>query len=855
MSFKRRQDTTTLLPKSLRDQIESKEQESHSQQSFRHGKTSRKQQRILNKTVKKERKTAYFAHRLKRKGFVDDAAQNDQPPPKRRKIHGDEFKEVQNKQKNVSKVSSKGKEGSKPDKKVHQTVISSKSKTSIKANSMVPPSQVDIDEDREIAWLEYKLGISQKEKGKSLDRILQKDGLDDLLDGLDDLFMEQSESEEDGLGEENEIGYDEGSEMESNTEEGDGDEIEDEDEDEDVKELATTAEKVFEAPSDDDAKSDETGTSSDKMPNPPESLKATNYVPPHLRQASSDEQARRMRVLRQLKGLMNKLSESNLATVLSSVEDIYRQHPRNDITTCLTSVVIESISSNASLLDNHISLNAAFVACLYRAIGIEFAAYFVQEIVTAYDNVYQMTEERTTQIGEDPIGKESLNVIVCIAELYNFEVISYVLMYDIIRQLITKNMGELEVELLLKVLRISGRQLRQDDPLALKDIVQLVSDNLSSRKGNLSSRTRFMVETLTNLKNNRIKKADASGVESMERLKKFISGLSKRYAGREPLRVTLKDLRSADTKGKWWLVGSAWAGDPLVEAKQESISETRIPEHGSSDQQRLLALAKKQGMNTDIRRSIFVVLMSSDDYFDACERLSHLKLNEQQQREIIRVLLHCCGTERAYNPYYSLVGQKLCEQSYSYRVTAQYCLWDFLRELGEQGVGGAEMIKTHDTHLDFATSSVSKERVRNIAKLYGWWISRESVTLTVLKPIDFLRVKPETQGFLDTMFRDIFVNSQVHAPLLSSTGLASLWVRNDHRKEPLEKLALQATHHGALAQGLLLYFSKLTKRCASKMKPGESKFFTWAAGTVKEALETGISLVPSNDMNTDDLVL
>lgn len=57
----------------------------------------------------------------------------------------------------------------------------------------------------------------------------------------------------------------------------------------------------------------------------------------------------------------------------------------------------------------------------------------------------------------------------------------------------------------------------------------------------------------------------------------------------------------------------------------------------------LLKLAKKQGMNTDVRRSIFVVLMSSEDYVDACERLSHLKISDQQRPEVVRVLLHCLG--------------------------------------------------------------------------------------------------------------------------------------------------------------------------------------------------------------------
>ena len=81
----------------------------------------------------------------------------------------------------------------------------------------------------------------------------------------------------------------------------------------------------------------------------------------------------------------------------------------------------------------------------------------------------------------------------------------------------------------------------------------------------------------------------------------------------EPLRVSLDDLRSADTKGKWWLVGAAWGGDPLVERQQEAHAQpadAHPPDAPSENA--LLKLAKKQGMNTDIRRSIFVVLMSAD---------------------------------------------------------------------------------------------------------------------------------------------------------------------------------------------------------------------------------------------------
>jgi len=53
----------------------------------------------------------------------------------------------------------------------------------------------------------------------------------------------------------------------------------------------------------------------------------------------------------------------------------------------------------------------------------------------------------------------------------------------------------------------------------------------------LSSRTKFMIETLSNLKNNKAKKAIGGGAsgtgaqEAVERLKKFLSGMNKKRHG------------------------------------------------------------------------------------------------------------------------------------------------------------------------------------------------------------------------------------------------------------------------------------------------------------------------------------
>ena len=141
---------------------------------------------------------------------------------------------------------------------------------------------------------------------------------------------------------------------------------------------------------------------------------------------------------------------------------------------------------------------------------------------------------------------------------------------------------------------------------------------------------------------------------------------------------------------------------------------------------------------------------------DACERLGQLNLTEVQEREIVRVLLHCCGNvciflvyrdsstqridlipqEKMYNPYYTLVCRELCRTSHSYKITLQFCLWDFLRELGEKNVGGIELLKRQE-ELGFPSQgkAISHYRLKNTARAYSWWVAKDCCSLPIFKVI------------------------------------------------------------------------------------------------------------------------
>jgi nucleolar MIF4G domain-containing protein 1 len=128
-------------------------------------------------------------------------------------------------------------------------------------------------------------------------------------------------------------------------------------------------------------------------------------------------------------------------------------------------------------------LNAAFVTALYRIIGIEFGmhgvifiscltmltqspgAYFVQAVVAQYDTHHEALLSSEALLGDavdkevdteqTSGGKEASNLLVLLTALYSLQLVSCVLLYDLVRDLLagTGPVAEANVELLLKVLR------------------------------------------------------------------------------------------------------------------------------------------------------------------------------------------------------------------------------------------------------------------------------------------------------------------------------------------------------------------------------------------------------------------
>ncbi|NWZ54349.1 NOM1 protein, partial [Haliaeetus albicilla] len=339
------------------------------------------------------------------------------------------------------------------------------------------------------------------------------------------------------------------------------------------------------------------------------------YVPPQVRKAQEALNDKKREELGRLKkmvnGLINRLSELNLSSISGQMEELYMANSRKDMNETLTDILmnacVTAVAMPARLMMEHVLL----VSILHHNVGIEVGAHFLEAVVKKFDEHSKSDAE----------GKECENLLALIAHLYNFHVVHSLLIFDILKKLVS-TFTEKEIELILFLLKNVGFSLRKDDALALKELITEAQRkaNTADKKLQDQTRVRFMLETMLALRNNDMRKIPGYDPEPVEKLRKLQRTLVRSSgSGKDTqLRVSLESLLSADQVGRWWIVGSSWSGAPMI---NDTNSKTQQKLYIGKVSSKIMELARKQRMNTDIRRSIFCVLMTSEDFLDAFEKL------------------------------------------------------------------------------------------------------------------------------------------------------------------------------------------------------------------------------------------
>ena len=124
-----------------------------------------------------------------------------------------------------------------------------------------------------------------------------------------------------------------------------------------------------------------------------------------------------------------------------------------------------------------------------------------------------------------------------------------------------------------------------------------------------------MMDTVTGIKNNNMKKIPNYDPSELEHLVKLFRLLvHKGHVMETPLKISLADLRMAGERGKWWIVGAAWNKPelPALDKETTGAKNPKLASMTASFSRKLLDLAVKQRMNTDVRKAIFCSIMKAE---------------------------------------------------------------------------------------------------------------------------------------------------------------------------------------------------------------------------------------------------
>ncbi|XP_069443337.1 nucleolar MIF4G domain-containing protein 1 isoform X5 [Ovis canadensis] len=521
------------------------------------------------------------------------------------------------------------------------------------------------EEDREIRKLERRLGLNKRRKkgdgSSSVPLSFARDGLDYVLGALGSgessgLCESGSEAEEGAgptpPGSELDTDAEDGWE-EQDLERGSGQAAEDacseeeeEEDQDDAEEEARGAQGT--ATEEGGRKRVRFAEDGERSENPSEAVRTDDqqnlgenggkYVPPHVRRVEETEDAQKKeeleRLKKQVKGLVNRtaalflvfppvrrLSEPNLASISSQLEELYMGHSRKDMNATLTAVVLSACAPDTAMPARLLMEHVLLVSVLHRTVGLE---------------------------------------------------------------------------------------------------------------------VRFMLETLLALKNNDVRKIPGYDPEPVERLRKLQRGLVRGAgAGTDPeLRVSWDSVLNAERAGRWWIVGSAWSGTPMVDGGPQKAPQKPLAGTVSS---KILELARKQRMNTDVRRNIFCTVMTSEDFLDAFEKLLKLGLKDQQEREIVHVLVDCCLQEKTYNPFYAFLAGKFCAYERRFQMTFQFSIWDKFRDL----------------------ENLPATNFANLVHLVAHLLKTKSLPLSLLKVVEFSELDKPRVHFLRKVLHILLMETEV----------------------------------------------------------------------------------------------
>ncbi|KAL1933508.1 hypothetical protein VTP01DRAFT_7598 [Rhizomucor pusillus] len=454
------------------------------------------------------------------------------------------------------------------------------------------------------------------------------------------------------------------------------------------------------------------------------------YIPPHrLRQMQqqvtdkSSEQYQRITweaLKKSINGLINKINTSNIKMIVPELfgENLVRGR----------GLFCRSIMKAQSASLRFTPVYAAVAAVINTKLP-DIGALLLTRLVVQFRRAFRRNDKTVC-----------LSACTFIAHLTNQLVANEILALQILALLLLQPTDD-SVEIAVGFMREVGAHLANVSPKANNAIFESFRTIL--HEGKIDKRTQYMIEVLFQVRKDRYKDnppivQELDLVEEDDQITHNIGLDDEDLDTEERLNIFKFDPDYEENEKKYAEIKAEILGEGSdEESGSEYESEESSTEEESEDEEdkRMEIQDKTNAEVIELRRKIYLTVMSSVDFEECCHKLMKLDIQEGQEIELCNMIIECCSQERTYLKFYGLMAERFCKMNRVWGDNFTTCFRQVY-----------ETVHRYETN-----------RLRNIAKIFAHLFFTDSLAWTCFEIIHLTEETTTSASriFVKILFQEI----------------------------------------------------------------------------------------------------
>ena len=331
-----------------------------------------------------------------------------------------------------------------------------------------------------------------------------------------------------------------------------------------------------------------------------------------------------------------------------------------------------------------------------------------------------------------------------IAHLCNQQVAHEIVALQIL-SLLLQNPTDDSVEVAVGFMRHIGAFLAEQSPKANTGVFERFRAVL--HEGAIDKRVQYMIEVLFQVrkdgyKDNPIIPPELDLVEEEEAITHYLS-LDDELEGQEGLGVFKFDEQYEENEEKYSQIKVEILGEGSDDEDEgDSDDEDDEKDDDAQDQKKQLEIQDETNTNLiNLRRTIYLTIMSSVDFEECCHKLMKIDIQEGQEMELVNMIIDCCAGERTFGKFYGLVGERFCNLNRNWQESFE---------------------QAFDTYYT-TIHRYETNKLRNIAMFFGFLIANDAIGWQVFSVIHL--TEDETTSSSRIFIKILFQGLQEHLGL------------------------------------------------------------------------------------------